>query len=212
MNMKRLRIFLTRHGETQWNAEWRIQGHTDMELNDNGIAQAEALSKRLEGSGISAIYSSDMSRASRTAAIIQNRLPDSRLILSPLLRERHWGSFEGKQWKEIEDELPDEIKELRRHPVDFKPEGGESRRDVLNRLTEFMNNVRSEHEDGIIMIVTHGGVSSLMIKYITDLDLATITPFKIDNCSVNIIDLIDGEHWLIQCLNDVSHLEDRRIV
>lgn len=210
--MKKLRIFLTRHGETQWNAEWRIQGHTDMELNENGLAQARALAARMEGTKISVIYSSDLARSSRTAAIVQEKLPGSRMILSPLLRERNWGAFEGKQWKEIEGQMPEEIRRLKKHPVDFKPGDGESRRDVLGRITEFMDGVRAGHDDDTIMIVTHGGVSSLMIKYITGLDLASITPFKIDNCSLNIIDLFEDEHWLIQTLNDVSHLEDRRIV
>lgn len=213
ININPVRLLLTRHGETQWNAEHRIQGHTDLELSERGVKQAEALAERLAGAEVSAIYSSDLSRASRTAAIILERMPNgARHIITPLLRERNWGIFEGKTWEETEKELPEEIRRLRSHPLDFTPEGGESRGDVIVRINEFLNTLVTEHRGERVIAVTHGGVSSLMIKIMIGMDLSNITPFRVENCSVSVMDYVRENTWFVQCLNDMSHLDDFRII
>jgi len=208
----RLRIFLTRHGETVWNAEHRVQGHTDLKLNDRGISQAERLAARIEGLNISTVFSSDLSRAADTAKILLKKLPGAAYHSTFLLRERNWGVFEGKTWQDIESHLPEEIRELRSHPVDFRPEGGESRRDVLDRIEKFVGELIENHWNQDVILVTHGGVSSLLIKYMTGMDLANITPFRIENCSISVIDRFDNGAWLVQCLNDMSHLEELKII
>jgi len=213
MNVNPIRLLLTRHGETQWNAEHRIQGHTDLDLSDRGVKQAEALAARLAGAGISAVYSSDLSRAVRTAAIILDKLPTGTPhITTPLLRERNWGVFEGRTWKETEEQLPEEIRRLRRHPLDFTPEGGESRADVMIRIKSFLSALVDRHPAENVLAVTHGGVSSLMIKLMIGMDLSNITPFRVENCSVSVMDYVRENTWFVQCLNDMSHLDDLKII
>lgn len=209
---KATRLLLTRHGKTEWNADHRIQGHSDIDLNEEGVAQAEALAARMNGSAPSIIYSSDLIRASRTASIIQKNNHGSRHIVTPLLRERNWGAFEGKKWLEIENEFPKEIKMFHSHPLDFRPENGESRGDVLKRIEEFLAGILQEHPGEFIGVVTHGGVCSLMIKLMIGMDLENITPFRIENCSISIMDNIRENTWFVHCLNDMAHLKGAKIL
>lgn len=210
--MNATRIIITRHGETDWNSQKRIQGHTDLALNLSGKEQAEALSKRLSSSSISTIFTSDLKRALETATILKARLNGAEVVVTPLLRERNWGEFEGKCWNEIVDRIPDEIKKMQSHPLNFTPEGGESRSDMLERVKSFLSSIENINASGMIAVVTHGGVASLMIKYLTGMNLDSITPFHIENCSVNILENKHGKRWVINCLNDTSHLPGLRVL
>src|SRR3954451_10202115 len=88
------RLLFVRHGETDWNAEGRLQGHTDRALNEYGRRQAHELADRLVGDGVAAIYASDLARAKEAAEIIAARL-DLPVVVDPDLRERNWGNWEG---------------------------------------------------------------------------------------------------------------------
>ena len=87
-------LLLVRHGETDWNAEGRLQGHTDTPLNDYGRRQARTLADELAGEPIDAVYSSDLARARETAEIVGGRLGLT-VVVDPGLREKNWGSWEG---------------------------------------------------------------------------------------------------------------------
>ena len=87
-------LLLIRHGETDWNASGRLQGHTDRPLNDYGRRQARELADRLSDDAIAAIYASDLSRAKETAEIVGARL-GLPVVVDADLRERNWGSWEG---------------------------------------------------------------------------------------------------------------------
>src|ERR1051326_3352209 len=88
------RLFVVRHGVTAWNAEGRWQGHTDVSLTDEGIAQAHGVARRLAKERVDAVWSSDLSRARMTAEIIaeHHRLP---VATTPALREQRLGDWEG---------------------------------------------------------------------------------------------------------------------
>src|SRR5436190_1312043 len=87
-------LLLVRHGETDWNAAGRLQGHTDRPLNEYGRRQAKELADRLAGEGADAIYASDLSRAKETAEIVGERLGLT-VVIDADLREKNWGSWEG---------------------------------------------------------------------------------------------------------------------
>src|SRR5207248_2072590 len=87
-------LLLVRHGETDWNAAGRLQGHTDRPLNDYGRQQARELGDRLAGDRIAAVYASDLVRARETAEILGERL-GLVVVLDPDLREKNWGTWEG---------------------------------------------------------------------------------------------------------------------
>ena len=102
--MTESRLFLVRHGETDWSASGRHTGWTDIPLNDNGVEQAELLASRLAGGTFVLALSSPLSRALETCRVAG--LAD-RAIIDPDLREWNYGEFEGRTTDEIRTEIPD---------------------------------------------------------------------------------------------------------
>jgi len=133
-------LLLVRHGETDWNAEGRLQGHTDTPLNDYGRRQAAALAEQLAGDGIAAIYASDLSRARATAEIVGGRigLPVS---VVPDLREKNWGSWEG-------------LTPTERDAVEYV---GESTMEHRARTVRALAAIAGRHPGERVLVVTHGG-------------------------------------------------------
>lgn len=133
-------LLLVRHGETDWNASGRLQGHTDQVLNDLGRRQAAELADRLADDGVAAIYASDLARARETAEILGARL-GLPVVIEPALRERNWGSWEGL--------TPGE-----RAAVAFQ---GETPEDHRERILEAVRRIAERHPSERVLVVTHGG-------------------------------------------------------
>src|SRR5215510_4519160 len=123
-----LRIYLARHGETDWNAERRLQGRTDTTLNATGRQQAAKLAERLKGVRLDAVYSSTLNRSIETAAIAHGAAPVKSLAG---LNERNHGKFEGKKVDGSDPVSEQEWRKRRRDPED-ELHGGES----LNQFNE----------------------------------------------------------------------------
>ena len=135
------RLLLVRHGETDWNAEGRLQGQIDRPLSDFGRRQARQLAEELEDEEIGAIYSSDLARARETAEIVGERL-DLPVELDSDLREKDWGSWEG-------------LTAVERDRVEFV---GESTQAHQERMLRGLARISAQHPDGdTVLIVTHGG-------------------------------------------------------
>ncbi len=137
-------LLLARHGETDWNRELRIQGSSDIPLNDLGRDQARGLAQELEHVELDAIYASDLSRAQATAAAVAAS-HGLEVRLDPRLRERSFGSWEGFTRVDIEA-LP----EGSRHD-------GESDEDVRDRVLEAVQEIAGAHPGEQVLIVSHGG-------------------------------------------------------
>jgi len=134
-------LLLVRHGETDWNAEGRLQGQTDRPLSDFGRQQARELAVELEGEELEAIYSSDLARARDTAEIVGERL-GLPVRLDPDLREKDWGTWEG-------------LTAAERDRVEFV---GESTRDHQERTLRALKRISERHPGGgHVLVVTHGG-------------------------------------------------------
>jgi 2,3-bisphosphoglycerate-dependent phosphoglycerate mutase len=203
--MAKTRIILTRHGETDWNAGERIQGHTDVELNAAGSAQAAALAERLAGEPIDVIYSSDLSRAERTAAAVRDRHPNAEFIRTVELRERNWGALEGLRWSEIIESHPADAATLKTGAADYAPEGGESKNQLRERVESFLDSMVAEHAGKTILVVTHGGVSAMIVRCVLGIDLVRRIPFRVDNCSVTEIECGDSGR-IVKMLNCTCHI------
>jgi probable phosphoglycerate mutase len=178
------RVFFFRHGETDWNRESRLQGHSDIPLNPLGLAQAERLARDLQSCDIELILSSDLSRALETGRAVA-RATQAPLIIVPGLRETSLGAAEGLTHQEVADRLGDES--WRRwtsiDPIDreYAFPGGESKAAHLTRLITALEDhlLRFEHER--IAVSTHGGALRRLIHHFQpDLE----QPVSIPNCRV----------------------------
>ena len=157
-----MKITFVRHGQTDFNKEGKTQGQeVDLPLNDAGIAQAEAVI--LPSPNIDLIISSPLKRASQTAEII-NRKYNAPLLHMDDAKEFNYGTLSGKTWAEIEAETGD--MDIHKKDItasyDYRPYGGESADEVRERVTRFLNEVKMNHSDKNVLIVTHGGIIEAM--------------------------------------------------
>jgi broad specificity phosphatase PhoE len=149
-------ILLARHGETDWNAQRRVQGHSDTPLNDTGRAQALALAETLDGAELDAVYSSDLARALDTAQVVAERKGLEVNVL-PELRERHFGTWEGLTDREILERFPD--------AKSGSWGDGETKDEMRERVLAALRRIAGEHPAGRVLVVTHGGpVRALLVE------------------------------------------------
>jgi probable phosphoglycerate mutase len=183
-----MKLFLIRHGQTDWNTRGKIQGSCDIELNDTGIKQAEELSSKvLEGSyKFSKIYSSPQKRAVKTAEIL-SRAVEMDYIPIEGLEEISLGEWEGLSWAEVKEKYPAEYEEWYINRRYTKPPKGESYQDMLERVLTAIHNIISENYDDVV-IVTHSAVIMCLQCYITNTPFDEMTIFKTDNTSITEID------------------------
>jgi len=140
-------LFLVRHGETDWNRQRRIQGRTDIPLNETGREQARATGMRMAGLRWDGLYASPLGRARETAAIIGAEVGLGEPELVPALVERDYGEAEGMDWLEVE----------RRFPSGVPVPGRESRADVANRVVPALVDLAVGRPDARLVVVSHGG-------------------------------------------------------
>jgi broad specificity phosphatase PhoE len=148
------RIILVRHGETDWNAERRWQGHSDRPLNEAGRRQAEELAARLDGAPIDAVYSSDLLRAHETARLLAEPR-GLEVVVVPGLRERRFGSWEGLQDVEVE----------RRFPGVHGPPDGETRQEMTRRVLESLETIAAANPGRTVLVVSHGGPIKALLRH-----------------------------------------------
>ena len=201
------RIIAIRHGETAWNVDTRIQGQLDIPLNEKGRWQAQRLGRALAASeSASAIYCSDLLRAWDTAQPIAESM-GMRSISTPGLRERGFGSFEGKTFVELEAAWPAETARWRQRDPDWAPPGGENLKDFCTRVLDTTNDLAAKHEGEQIVLVAHGGVLDVLYRNALGLELQATRTWELGNASINRM------LWTPQGLSivgwaDTSHLDD----
>ena len=155
------RLYLVRHGETDWNATGRLQGSTDVPLNERGRAQALALAAQLSHHGVERVFTSDLSRARETGSIIAAHLHLAEPAVEADLRERRFGVFEGLTRDEIAHRYPVEWRAW--HDKTVMPEGGEARDASVARLAAALDRVW-EQTVGTTLVVSHGGIMRLWLS------------------------------------------------
>ncbi len=153
-----MRVLLARHGQTDWNAAGKIQGVSDVPLNERGREQAAALAGRvLDAGAISAVYTSTLKRARETAEIIGRRLG-----LEPVpvgaLTELNFGDWEGCSWEEIGRRWPEQFAAYSADRKNYAPPNGESYADMLRRARPFVDALRARPSAGAALCVCHSAV------------------------------------------------------
>lgn len=185
MTIRGPRVYLARHGETDWNAAGRWQGHTDVPLNDNGRAQAMALGAQLRGAGIASVGSSDLSRARETATIAGGAIGVAASFVDAGLRERRFGRFEGLTRDECVARFPVEWARYLADPRTAPPDG-EPQEALLARATAAVILAASTLASPLLL-VTHGGTMRALLSSMLGAPVAPIA-----NGAVHVVRVEDG--------------------
>jgi len=157
-------LYLIRHGETEWNVKRLVQGHTDSKLTKKGIAQAKKLAEKFRKTKIDAIFSSDLSRAKRTAEIIA---VEKKLAVetSELLRERSFGTYEGQTMNDIK-KLLERVESILQGKEDDESNEIESCDQMISRLITHLREISSAYSGRNVVVVTHGGCLRLLLTHL----------------------------------------------
>lgn len=191
-----LELTLIRHGETDYNAERRMQGQLDIPLSDNGLQQAQQLAKRLKDREYDYVYSSDLARAYVTA---KTCFPKGKIITDSRLRERSYGDFEGKVFSEYNET---ELKIYQAYKQDTFTNGlpgGESGFQLYTRVHKWLKELPT---NGKAIVFTHGGVVRSLVRSVEGrhFDVGAI-----ENTSINRF-VLDQERLQVIGLNDNKHI------
>jgi len=204
------RLILVRHGETEWNKLARYQGQTDIELNETGIRQAHRAAERLARENVQTIYSSDLKRARATAEIIALKNPNVHTVHStPLLREMHFGDFEGLTFDQIEERYQlifSASPSWRSRGPQVRAPNGESIADLARRVDRFWEEVRERLGEETILIVAHGGPLQVLICRLLGIGLEHWWQIRLSGASISILDT-HPQGASLALLNSTSHLE-----
>jgi len=199
-----MQFVFVRHGETEWNASRRFQGHSDMPLSARGLEQARALADALRGESFTRIYTSDLERAYETARVI-GAGHGLEIVTDKRLREFNFGKWEGLTWAEIVEKWPQYAHNRPTQARLYAPPGGEQFDDVVARVSSFFDQFRLAQPHETILIVTHAGA---LHAAIAALQPAIVDPLAVTfaTASITRIAMEDGSARIMS-LNDVRHLD-----
>ena len=173
------RLILLRHGQTEYNATRRMQGHLDTQLSETGLEQARAAALMMRELGVSKIVASDLSRARRTAEIIAAMLGLD-VTVDERLRETHLGQWQGKTHAEVDSADARARAHWRNNPGWAPPEG-ESRLDVARRARPVVDELMASYsgwDDSAVLVVAHGGTISALTSNLLNLEPEQYPLFK----------------------------------
>lgn len=183
-------ICLVRHGETDWNAAKRIQGRTDIPLNDTGKWQAEQTGLYLKNAHWDVVISSPLSRAKETAHLILQHVHAPLVIMDDFI-ERDYGDAEGMSFEERQKLFPN-----KQYP-NMEPLSA-----LQDRMLEGIEKVRATYPDQRVLIVAHGAAIHALLTSLAD---KHIKDTRLENACLNYVEWTDGE-WKVNDYNVVSHL------
>lgn len=183
-----MKFYIIRHGQTNWNKKGKIQGKTDIELNEEGIKQAEEAKRILKDYPIDMIVSSTLKRARKTAEII-NEAKNVPIIFKEALEERGFGEFEGKTQQEFHDEIwNSEI--LANYNLNKQYKGVETIQDLCDRVWNLIEDLKEEYYDKNILLVTHGGVTRAINGYFNGAnENGILEDLNLHNCEIRTFEI-----------------------
>lgn len=194
-------FYIVRHGQTEWNVERRIQGHSDSPLTEEGLVQAKTLGNTLNHISFDVVYSSDLLRAKRTAELIMHE-KSLAIKTAQALREKNQGRLEGRLRKEVEEQLKEAYGESWEQKSDIEKmqqrttPDSETNKEVVSRLTVFLRELAVAYPNKTILIVSH---SALMNSFLVHLGFATFNelgPRAIGNAGYMVVESDGIEFFL----------------
>jgi probable phosphoglycerate mutase len=203
------RIYLIRHGATVLSAEDRFAGATDVDLSDEGRAQARALALRLADDRVTAVYCSPLKRTTETATIIAT---PHRLAPIPRdgLREISHGRWESLQRSEVETRFPEEYAAWEEDPFIYAPQDGESGLSVMARALPVIREIVLNHAGENVAVVSHKATIRLIVSSLLGFDPRGYRD-RLDQAPacLNVLDFKDPVRARLMVFNDVSHYVDQ---
>lgn len=203
--MTATRVCILRHGETDWNAEKRIQGQIDVSLNAAGRAQAAATAAGLAGQRFDALYSSDLARTWQTAQPVAAAL-GLRPHAAPGLRERHYGRMQGLTSDEARQRFPALFAAHAGRDLHHDLDGGETLTRFAARIADTLAELAAAHAGRTLLLVSHGGVLDIAYRLAVGRDLAGPRDFPIPNAGLNWLEYREGK-WRLLAWGEKAHLE-----
>jgi broad specificity phosphatase PhoE len=200
-----LRLFVVRHGETDWSRERRFTGWRDIPLSEAGRRQCEAVAQALAGTAVTAVWASPLERT-RLAAEIIAKPHKLALEIAPDFREMGFGQWEGLTRQEVAARFPREWALWSTTPAGFAAPGGEALAAVAERVTRGLDALKAAHEGGTVILITHAVVARLIV-----LDALGLEPerlWTVDAAPAGISELEYREDWVtVHRMNTLAHLD-----
>ncbi len=202
-----MRIYLVRHGETEWNRIQRFQGRINLPLNQEGRKQVKALALALRNKPLTAIYTSPLIRALETSYFIKDFHPSTPIFEEKGLIEMDLGEFDGMKVQDWAEQYPDIRKAWNENPASFKMPGGESLKEVQARAKETLERItRIYPADTTILLSSHNFVNLTILCDILKIPLNRFRELRQENAAFNVI-CKKGDRFYVELLNERSHLK-----
>ena len=204
-----MRIYLVRHGETEWNKIRRFQGRSNLPLNHEGKKQARALALALKNTSLMAIYTSPLVRALQTARLIKDFHPSAPILEENGFIEMDLGEFDGMKVQDWAKQYPDTRKAWNENPASVKMPGGESLGEVQDRARKALERITQLHPpDDTILISSHNFVNLTILCDLLNIPLDRFRELRQENAAFNLI-CKKGGQLHVKLLNERSHLENQ---
>jgi len=203
-----LTLYITRHGETKWNTEKRMQGWSDSSLTEKGVKNAILLGDRLKEIEFNAIYTSPSQRTVKTANLIkgERKIP---LVLDDYLKEIHMGIWEGETLADLKNNYPEQFDFFWNAPHQYKSIDGEDFFEVKNRVSKALKIIQDSYSSGNILLVTHSVVIKVLLAIFKDLPIEKIwEPPFIHDTSLTVVEMINGTAQIV-LEGDLTHRQDK---
>lgn len=205
------KVFLVRHGETEWNRLGKFQGCKDINLSKEGIVQASYLSKKFNNN-FDFIYTSPLKRALQTAEVISANKEIKPIIINEL-REINFGEWEGLTLKEISNNFPKEFNNWRNDKIEAPMCGGDlSLKNASRRAKNAITEIVDKHKEKKILIVAHGGIIKAGLIGLFEWDMTMYHKINLGNTAICEINFDLSLNPTIVKINDTSHLPNNYII
>ena len=200
-----INLYITRHGETEWNTQRRLQGWRNSPLTKKGIAQGNLLRDAVKKYNITKIYTSTSERAVKTAMAARGKTTIP-VELMDELREMNMGDWEGRTIDEIKEREPENFSNYWNAPHLFVKNTGEDFDEILDRSKKAIEKILEEEKEGNILIVTHGVTLKALMSHFSDEGFSHFwTKPVVMQASISLIEVEDIGQGEIKLYGDVSH-------
>ena len=201
----RTTLILVRHGETEWNLEGRIQGHTDSRLTERGREEGRRVAERLANLEVAAVYASDLGRARETGEIIA--APHGLSVqTTPDLRERCYGEFEEKTLSQIREDDPTAVERWLFDRQRLAPPGGETQQELSDRTMRALREIVAAHPGETVIVAGHGGPIKSAVFAVLAVPVDSWDRTWVANGSVTVL-RGRRDDLRVASFNDTSHVE-----